>query len=352
MAMAATVAEDLQTVLGIYDPNLGKPDGTDKSGKAIGLEQGQGDNSNYHFYDNLTRSIRHVWRIMLNWVPEVYDTERVMRIIGDDGKPDLVTINQVVPAQPMQALQGGPQQPIVGPAPPDEDEQAAEEIIKNNVRVGQYDVVMDTGPGYNTKRIEAQQAFVQLMGGPLGEEIAQKAADLVIRVFDFPEAEMLADRLAAGNPLAQIDEHNDIPPAVQMAIKQLQAQNQQLQAALAQQQLLDKYKIQPAMIKAQTERQRIMVDAARFHDQDQTKQKDVDQRAATQLEIADKRMAVDLILSHMGITADLRAAMLDSYDNQRRLEHEADSQTRDQIHEGAMAQFQVDNAPEPAGATQ
>jgi hypothetical protein len=47
-----------------------------------------------------------------------------MRIIGDDGKPDLLTINQ---------------QDAVG-------------RVMNDVTVGTYDVVMETGPGYNSKR--------------------------------------------------------------------------------------------------------------------------------------------------------------------------------------------------------
>jgi len=46
---------------------------------------------------------------------------------------------------------------------------------------------------------------------------------------DFPGAEIIADRLAASNPLAQIDEKSDVPPQVQMQLAQAQQMIQQLQ---------------------------------------------------------------------------------------------------------------------------
>jgi hypothetical protein len=83
---------DLMAVVGIYDPSQ-LPQGM-QSGKAIQGQQMQVDMVNYHYFDNLTRSISHVGTIILDLVPKIYDTQRVMRIIGDDGKPDLVNINE------------------------------------------------------------------------------------------------------------------------------------------------------------------------------------------------------------------------------------------------------------------
>lgn len=201
-------SQSLQRVLGIFDPAIGKPEQGPKSGTAITAEQRQSEQSNYHFYDNLTRSIKHTGRIILDLVPKVYDERRVMRIIGEDGKPDLVTIND------KQIVDGV-------------------EKILNDVTVGEYDVVMDTGPGFNTKRLEATNAMSQMLQG--NEQLWSVAGDLIFRNMDFPGADIIADRLAAANPLAQIDDKSDIPPKVQMQIKQLQKQlqdtTQQLQAA-------------------------------------------------------------------------------------------------------------------------
>ena len=206
MEAAAIGSQSLQRVLGMFDPVNLKHTGP-KSGEAIRQEMGQSEQSNYHFYDNLTRSINHAWRIMLGWMPVVYDTQRVMRIIGDDMQPDLVTINE------------------------QKDAQGATKVL-NDVRVGDYDVIMETGPGYNTKRQEALVGFQQLLATPMGEEIAKVGADLVVRMYDFDGAQALADRLAAANPLAQIDEKIDIAPEIQLKMKAMEQQIQQMEKLL------------------------------------------------------------------------------------------------------------------------
>lgn len=204
---AMLAGENLKRVLGVFDPQV-KTDGN-KSGKAINAERMQSEESNFNYYDNLTRSMKHASRIILDWTPKIYDTQRVVRIIGDDGKPDLVTVNE-------KREEGGVTQ------------------ILNDLTVGEYDVVMDTGPGYNTKRLEAFDAFTELMQGPLGEIISKTGADLVVRLMDAPGMEVLADRLAAGNPLAQIDDKSEIPPKAQIMIKGLQQQLEQAHQMLQQ----------------------------------------------------------------------------------------------------------------------
>ena len=84
-------SQNLKAVLGMYDPN--QMPGV-KSGKAINAEQQQTDTSNFHFYDNLTQSIAFAWRQGLDIMPKILDTERVMRIIGEDGRASLVTVNE------------------------------------------------------------------------------------------------------------------------------------------------------------------------------------------------------------------------------------------------------------------
>jgi hypothetical protein len=201
------MSNDLMTVVGIYDPSQ-LPQGN-ISGKALNGQQQQVDMVNFHYYDNLTRSIAYCGRIILDLIPKIYDTERVMRIIGADEKPEIITLNQRVTT-----------------------EDGVEKIL-NDVSVGRYDVVMDTGPGFATKRGEAVEAMMTLLAAD--PNLMATAGDLIFRNMDFPGAEIIADRLAAANPLAQIDEKSDIPPQVQMQLAQakkmvdeLQAQNQAL----------------------------------------------------------------------------------------------------------------------------
>jgi hypothetical protein len=131
-----SINQDLQTVVGIFDPNQMMQG--NMSGKAIRGQQMQIDLSNFHYYDNLTRSLKQTGRIILDLIPRIYDKERVMRIIGQDSRPEMVTINQRTV-----------------------DEMGAEKIL-NDVTVGEYDVYMDTGPGYQSKRQEAVEAMIPL----------------------------------------------------------------------------------------------------------------------------------------------------------------------------------------------
>jgi Phage P22-like portal protein len=205
IAMLQQASNEVREVVGVHDPAMRIQGNV--SGKALNAEKQQSDNATFHYYDNLTLSIGFTGRQIVDLIPKIYDTERVMRIIGDDGKPDLITINE------HKTTSEG-------------------EVIENNLQVGEYDIVMDTGPGYNSKRLEAVDAIAPLMQN---EELMHVVGDLFFRNSDFPGAEVIADRLAAMNPLAQIDEKLDIPPQVQMKLKQnaqtIKQLEQQLQAA-------------------------------------------------------------------------------------------------------------------------
>ena len=109
-------------------------------------------------------------KIILDLIPKIYDTERVMRIIGDDGKHELVTVNQQTA-----------------------DANGVSRVL-NDLTVGEYDVVMDTGPGFNSKRQEAVTAMMPLISS--NQQLFQLAGDLVFRNMDFPGADVIADRLA------------------------------------------------------------------------------------------------------------------------------------------------------------
>lgn len=285
MESAAAANQDLTSVLGIVDPaqrlsgNL--------SGKALRGQQQQTDSGTFHYYDNLTRSISHCGRIILDLIPKIYDQERVVRIIGEDGKPSQVTVN----------------------------EQKAIGEVLNDVTVGQYGVVMDTGPGYNSKMLESQEAFGDLLKSPLGEKIADVGADLAVRTIDAPGMDVLADRLAAANPLSNIDEESDIPPAAQMKLKQQEAQIQQLGQALqaAQQEIKLKTGIEQMKDAGQTQRAHIAA-TVKAHDtlsRDNTKLEanrednaawmhDVAVRAQTALTLGEMKSTMELLLHHLG----------------------------------------------------
>jgi hypothetical protein len=232
LAASASINNDLQAVLGIFDPNQ-LPQGN-MSGKAINGQQQQIDLTNFHYFDNLTRSIRYAGKILLDLIPKIYDHERVMRIIGYDNQPELVVLNQ----RTVDA--------------------AGVTKIMNDVTVGEYDVVMETGPSYNSKRQEAVANMMPLLSA--SPDLMKIAGDLVFRNMDFPGADIIADRLAAANPLANIDEKSDIPPQVQMQLAQAKEQMQMMQQQMQQMELMLKSRADVVALQQEGETKRKLMD--------------------------------------------------------------------------------------------
>ena len=267
--------QDLQAVVGIFDPAQ-LPQGM-QSGKSLQGQQAQADMTNFHYYDNLTRSIRHTGRIILDLIPKIYDRQRVMRIIGDDGKPEMVTINE----------QG-------------QDEQGVSKVL-NDVTVGEYDVVMETGPGYNSKRQEAVDSMMSLLGAD--PTLMQTAGDLIFRNMDFPGADVIADRLAAANPMAQIDDKSPIPPQVQMQLAQSKQMIQQLQQQIQAEEMDKKYRatVQQQVQEAETQREKMRLDVKREDTQmrTDTQAHDTVIKTQTQLEVEQLKAQVAIVLANM-----------------------------------------------------
>jgi hypothetical protein len=278
------MSNDLMTVVGIYDPSQ-LPQGN-ISGKALNGQQQQVDMVNFHYYDNLTRSIAYCGRIILDLIPKIYDTERVMRIIGADEKPEIITLNQRIT-----------------------DEEGVEKIL-NDVSVGRYDVVMDTGPGFATKRGEAVEAMMTLLAAD--PNLMATAGDLIFRNMDFPGAEIIADRLAAANPLAQIDEKSDIPPQVQMQLAQAKKMVADAQEQIAALNMDIQYGKSVAQVKEQGATTRtLMQTTAKAHDSELKSESIVNQvnmKAITSQNKTEIDAIVKMLIANLD-TSSLKAEM-------------------------------------------
>lgn len=210
MAQAAAGAEhDLTAIAGMMPENPQDRAAVVSGNKYLQRRQGMADLVHWHYYDNQTYSIMFTGIILLDLIPYYYDMPRMQRIVGDDGLPQMTKINDK--QQIGEDDQGNPIWQI-----------------KNNMTVGKYDVVMDTGPGYQTKREENAENMIQLLGTPLGEVVVKTGADVVLRNMDFNGADVLADRAMVTNPEAMDQAVKDLPEQAQNIIGAMQAQIQQL----------------------------------------------------------------------------------------------------------------------------
>lgn len=231
LAIANRAEQDIQTTLGMYNAALGAPS-NEKSGRAILARQREADVSTFHYIDNLSRSIRHAGRIIVNMIPKIYDTTRVARILGEDGEAKSITID---PGQ-QEAVR--------------EFENERGEIEKiYNPGVGTYDVTVSVGPSYTSKRQEAAEAMIGVIQS--APNLLPVIGDLMFRAMDWPDAERIAERMKKSLPpnLRDDDESSGDGQEV-MAVKQ-QAQQvmeaasqriEQLTAELAESKSVDRYK--------------------------------------------------------------------------------------------------------------
>lgn len=189
-------SEDMKATTGIYDASLGAQS-NETSGIAIQRRNVQAQTSNFHFIDNLTRSLRHAGRIIVDLIPRIYDTERAVRIIGDDDEERIVKLNVAF------------------------QEKGKTETVLYKLDTGKYDVVVDTGPSFASKRQEAVEAMLEITRAY--PQIAAVAGDLIVKNMDVPGAQDLAERLKKTLPPELRDEEQgDIPPEIQGKMQQME----------------------------------------------------------------------------------------------------------------------------------
>lgn len=161
--------DDIKQTTGIFDASLGRQ-GNETSGRAIVARQKQGDNTTFVFPDNLNRAVRLCGKILIDLIPRIYDTARVVRVRMATGEERTVKINHTV-----------------------FDPATGQELIINDLSQGKYDVVVTTGQAYATQRLEAADSMLQFVQAVPGS--GQFIADLIADSMDWPKADIIAERL-------------------------------------------------------------------------------------------------------------------------------------------------------------
>lgn len=143
LAQAAAISsDDIKAATGIYDASLGARS-NETSGRAILARQREGDVANFDYIDNLSFAIKYDFEITSDLISKIYDTERQIRIIGEDGAEKVVEVNR----------------PIL-------DQATQQWVTLNDMTRGRYDISVTVGPSYTTQRMEAAEAFMQLANDP------------------------------------------------------------------------------------------------------------------------------------------------------------------------------------------
>jgi hypothetical protein len=223
---------ELMMASGQYEATFSEQ-GNEISGVSIERRQKQGSRVTFHFVDNLSKAIRFTGKQIIDLIPKIYDTKRIIRILAEDGEEQQI---QIDPSQKVPLQQN-------------KDEGEAKVAAIFNPNVGKYDVVAKAGPNFETRREDAFNAMTQLLAS--APELAQVIGDLYMGNADFPAADKLQERMRNWIPKAILGEGPS--PEEQQLQQQLQQAMQVIQHL--QQELQDKTKAQ------EMEKQRLDMDA-------------------------------------------------------------------------------------------
>lgn len=166
--------EDMKAITGIYDSALGNRS-NETSGIAIQARDRQSDTGTYVYIENFKRALEHTGRIILEMIPHIYDTERVLQVIGEDGAVNEVDLNKAL-------LLGG------------------QDFIQNDMSNLSYDLRVETGASYTTKRMEAKDGMMSFLQS--NPAVSPMIADLVAKSQDWPLSDKIAERLKTMLPPA------------------------------------------------------------------------------------------------------------------------------------------------------
>lgn len=267
---ALNCADDMKSIMGLFDASLGAKS-NETSGRAILARQREGDVSNFHFADNLSRAIRHAGRVILDLIPKVYTTARIIRVLGADGTPQNVPINQQVILQEGQPPQPAPQPAAPGlPAPAVPDGSILHVF---DLTAGKYDLTVETGPSFTTQREEAASQMMELLRA--FPQAAPYIGDILAKNLDWPGADEIAKRLqtviahlTGGGAPGQPGQPGPgaLPPEAMAMIQQLQqtvAALTQENTALKQDKSAEQQNADTKTFEAQTHRLKVVADAAK-----------------------------------------------------------------------------------------
>jgi len=177
LQMAAIASTELNDTTGRERASLGKPS-NERSGVAITARAEQSQISTFNYSDNMNRAIAYAGQILVDMIPRIYDGSRIIRILTEKNVPVQIGINGALT-----------------------QEQRDNNSKSVDLGVGKYDVMVQAGSAFATKRQEAVDTMVKLMGSD--PQAAPVYRNLLLQNLDVEGAE---------DALAELTEEKGEPP--------------------------------------------------------------------------------------------------------------------------------------------
>ncbi len=245
-ATASNMAEAITRSSGLFSANQG--DGlAGQSGIALDKLQAKGDNSTIKYFKSQEIALCYCFRVLGNAIPRAYDTKRMVRILGEDGVEEIVSINDQV-----------------------QDGETGEMVELNDLTKGQYDYVCDIGPAYKNRQQETSETFLKLAA--IDPSVMATGKDILFNNIAAPGMQDLGKRMRMQLLLSGVipgSQQTDEEKAKLEQVAQIQAQ-QGNQPDPVQQAILEQTQANTAdvMSKAEERQAKAMLEAEKLRQSD------------------------------------------------------------------------------------
>ena len=205
--------QNVRETLGMFAADVGDV-GPERTGEAVRQRQKPGDIGAFPFFDNLLRGIRFTGQIVNDMIPEIYDTERDIRVRNVDGTDSFIPIN-TTPKNAIKMFKANPERyhGMDLMAIKDAMNRYGPDSKFNDMSVGKYEVVVKAGPSYATQREETAEKLTRIFQAA-PQAISAIGLDVIIEHQDLNGAEKeLGKRFRKTLRPGLADPRPDEPPA-------------------------------------------------------------------------------------------------------------------------------------------
>lgn len=167
-----TISESMRQMLGqtagLFAANMGDNPGL-QSGVAIEKLQNKGDTGTIKYFSAQECAIERTAKVIIDAIPRVYDTQRMVRIVGEDGASEMVTLYERV-----------------------QDQQTGEMVVLNDLSQGTYDVTCSAGASFQNRQQETVSAITEI--GQVDPSFVELGGDILANNITAPGMRDIAGR--------------------------------------------------------------------------------------------------------------------------------------------------------------
>jgi len=193
-----TISESMRQLIGqtagMFAASMGDNPGL-QSGVAIESLQSKGDNGTIKYFRALEAGITATGEILIKAIPKVYDAQRTVRLLYEDGSTEMQVLNE----------------PVI-------DQQTGDIVTLNDLSKGQYSVSCRAGPSFRNRQQETIETIIEI--AKVDPSIIGMAGDILLNAIPTSAATQIGERKRL-QMMAQ-----GLIPQSQMTEEEMQSQQQ------------------------------------------------------------------------------------------------------------------------------